>query len=45
MSLEMEQSIMPLVAEQIEKLLRWFVVGFHAQVEVVPRSLCSFLGA
>lgn len=45
MSLEMEQNIMPPAAEQIEKLLSWFVVGFHAQLEVVLRSLCSFPGA
>lgn len=41
----MEQSLMPLVAEQIEKLLTWFAVGFHAQLEVVLRSLCSFPAA
>lgn len=45
MSLEMEQNIKPPAAEQIEKLLSWFVVGLHTQLEVVPRSLCSFPGA
>lgn len=36
---------MPLAAEQIGKLLSWFAVGCHAQLEVVLRSLCSFPSA
>lgn len=41
----MEQNIMPPAAEQIGELLSWYVVGFHARLEVVLRSLCSLPGA
>lgn len=45
MSLALEQNMMSLAADQIEKLLIQFVVGFHAWLEVVLRSVYSIPGA